>query len=827
MAGVEAPLAAPDPAPHVAAEGGVVGQDAPAEPVEEWVSYTMSTLGRFVDKPRMLPDRLRKPPFRFLFDVSVEVCRQTGFGLSELFSGNLPAKPAAPASREQKIAFLEQWVHLLQYSLGPQVSGVLTNVNANDVVCGMRPEWTNYMLQCTAAAAYPDQCAAQQPVQVAPVVLPTSVQLQPTPQAEAALEPLVGPPLTEAATIEQEQPLQPPLGEQPSPTPNEGEQPPVETWVPLEQEVAAADPLVSVEHVVGQVDAAMQQVDQLQSVFAATAEKWNFKKPLDDDLSDDDSSIDSDLLSPSPAKEPRAQRDPSEAPEQESAARAPLSQAMERATRVDQEMKNAMDLLDQIEEGFDQTDAFGREKRAAAEEARRQADAKLREALEREEAIAEAADQEKAEKTARKAARKAEKERLRAQAEQEALERAKEEERQKMFPVSKHSMAQGARIVACLNEDEYQWDGDDTEPVEEVQAAAPAPVDLPLSPSAPAEGGEDAGVADFDLSAALGEDPHAAVPTLAQLGTMIPQGESALFEKIKCLMKETYVSYLCASMPEFLLKQYQPADLVGCLQFLLTELRKCLSKHSLEDIMDEEPTTLAEDMREKYPADWLMPILDASALTLCSGGRYEATELVDTLQSLSQTCFDRLEENVGSIQCWAEEGSPLRYVPPLEPITVETPPAAEAEDRTFPGYADTEERAQAPGPWSSELAPAPWEEPTMAVPSTSHGMHASSYGTATGFRTVSASPPPQARSNPSPTPNFDSSLGPAIWDQHGPTVVPLTAAGPHAFNQASRHATAAPGMRGPLTAAPLTAFGQQHPATSHGLPQRGHYVASR
>lgn len=61
-------------------------------------------------------DRLRKPPFRFLFDVAAEIARTTGFGLTELFGGELNEKPTAPSSKEEKLAFLEKWLDAVKAS---------------------------------------------------------------------------------------------------------------------------------------------------------------------------------------------------------------------------------------------------------------------------------------------------------------------------------------------------------------------------------------------------------------------------------------------------------------------------------------------------------------------------------------------------------------------------------------------------------------------------------------------------------------------------------------------------------------------------------------
>lgn len=379
--------------------------------------------------------------------------------------------------------------------------------------------------------------------------------------------------------------------------------------------------------------------------------------------------------------------------------------------------------------------------------------------------------------------------------------------------MSKHAMQHGARIVSMLGDDqeEYAWDGDDADEADPVergdrgqdyeQPAAPM-----LSPD---------GAAAFDLGGCLDDlelDPVSS--DFASLPAFIPQGDGVLFEKLKVQLKATYVSYLCASMPSTLLKQYAGGEIVGCLQFLLSELRKCLSQHSLEDVVDEEPTTLAEDLHARFPDDWLLHVLDPSALTLC-GTKYDVPELIDTLQSLAQVCVDRLEENLGPIQSFVEASSPLRYIPPAEPFTVPIPEAAEADD--YMSAADNYGDA----PLSPGLAPTPWEQELAATVPLHHAPMHGMAATMGDFRHATASPAPRPGTGKAPT--FDGTLGPAIWEQELTSGFPVTASGPHAMGMGQgRHATAAPGMRGIQTAAkahPMTSYSRSaHPATSHGMP---------
>lgn len=130
---------------------------AAEEVVEAWVARTQDTLGCCITKPRMLAERLRRPPFRFLFDAAHEVAKETGFG-RELFGGaEVLDEALVPFSREEKVQFLERWRSLVASGLSgqPQAVSDLWRVSAKSVVRGAEPEWTNYLLQCTAAAAWP------------------------------------------------------------------------------------------------------------------------------------------------------------------------------------------------------------------------------------------------------------------------------------------------------------------------------------------------------------------------------------------------------------------------------------------------------------------------------------------------------------------------------------------------------------------------------------------------------------------------------------------------------------------------------------------------
>lgn len=761
------------PAVSVAAEEGALVEEPG---VESWIALTQNGLGRLVEKPRLMADRLRKPPFRFLFDVIVEVARQTGFGLSELFSGSLSVKPQAPNSRDEKIAFLEQWVHLVQWALGPPISGDLMAVSPANIVCGVKPEWTNFLLQCTAAAAWPSQCSVVRTSSPAPPI-PT-VPLQVSHPATALPE---EPPQQPDNSIGQTSETQPPLSA------------PVVEQAPL-----VIEPEITVEQA-REIAAGMDFRTTLNAFHTAQQEIATTTGELPMPLSQPGVEVSQD-----PSQDP--QESDQQPVEGESVARAPLKQAAARTAYINEEVRKAEEMLNQIEEGYDRREEEYKSKKAQLEEKirlqREEAEAREREAIEAEEAAAREAQRLKDEKAERKAARKAEKERL--AAEEERL--AAEEAARPVYPVSKHTAEHGARIVACVgDDDEYAWDGDEddqakqengTEQVQEMQ--------VPLE-----------GAAAFDLSSALNADSN--LPTDAFGGQQFaPGASSSLFEKLKVQLKETFVSYLCASMPATLLKQYKPGELVACLQFLLAELRRSITQHCFEDVGEEEPTSIAEEIRAKFPDDWLTYLQEGTPSVFCQ--QYDVPELIDTLQSLSQICLERLEDNLGPLQSWLEESSPLRYIPPVEPMVVEVEtPKGEREDgfavaSTSGGFGFT-----------SELGPAPWEEPAPVVASQVPSYGGGFAATSSDFRHRVPSPTPVISHPPAV---FDATLGPAIWEQ--PTVsYPSTSTG----NQPPRYATTALGGRAIHTAMPHPG-NPPHPASSNGRSRPmthvgGHTIASR
>lgn len=653
-------------------------------------------------------------------------------------------------------------------------------ISPANVVCGVKPEWTNFLLQCTAAAAWPSECSVMRPSSPAPPVLAAS----------------------EVATQEAQLPFQaaePPFIEQPIDSIGLEINATSNAQVPaalVEQAPLVIEPEITVEQareIAAGMDfrTTLSQFQTAHQEFTTTAA--DFPMPLSQ---------------PEAWEEPRHEpedieaEDPEIEPvEGESAARAPLKQAAARTAYINEEVRRAEELLNQIEEGYDRREEQFKSKKAQLEEKLRreqeEVEAQQREAIESEEAAAREAQRLREEKVARKAARKAEKERL-----------AAEEAAKPVYPVSKYSADHGARLVSCVgDDDEYAWDGDeDNEEAKGDQSeVVQESIQMPLE-----------GAAAFDLSSALVDDPNAPIDKFG--GHFAPDAGACLFEKLKAQLKETYVSYLCASMPETLLKQYKPGELVACLQFLLAELRRNIAQHGFDDVGDEEPTSIAEEIRGKFPSDWLSYLQDGTPSVFCQ--QYDVPELIDTLQSLSQTCLERLEDNLGRLQSWLEESSPLRYIPQPVVVEVETP-KGERED----GFAMTNNS----GGFTSELAPAPWEElapaPAVAVTNRAPAYGGGFAATVSDFRRRVPSPTPVTSHVPTV---FDSTLGPAIWEQSAVSYPASSLS-----TQAPRYAATAIGGRGVRTAVPHHVGGPPHPGTStdyRGRPMThlgGPIIASR
>lgn len=759
------------------------------------MTLTQNTLGCLISKPRLLTDRLRKPPFRFLFDVASEVARQTGFGVAEMFGGEITAKPTPPASREEKVNFLKAWISLASQKLGGQATVNLEQVNADNIVCGIDAEWTNFLLQCTAAAAWPSRTEAPRPPRGPELTEEQAKQMAEGIDFSTCLQ----------TYVQIDEDLQRTAGT---------------GWRPNRS--AAPSPSPGTE-------GALHAVPEAQGA-----------------LGDDEVLSPASPASPLSPLSPAAPAEPGEdGPRPTTAAQAPLNHAYEVRNKVDEEMRRAQELMEQMEGAIDRDDEELQKKRelqvrlrAEAQAARNreaEAQAELKAARERQLQAELMTEQEREAEEAKikalmKAERKAAKAKRRAEREAEAA-KAKA-----VYPVSKTAMEQGARMIASLPTDapissDEESDAEDAAPPA-VRSASPAVVAEP-EPQSTYVDAMSGCFTEAILGPAKEEPPKPAggfdfaaneAAFYAQQGLSAPQ-QTSLLERLKGELKETYLSYLFASMPESLMKKYNVVEIIGCLQFLLKELRECLKSNGLDDVDDEEPTTMAEELREKHKKGWLVHLQTANPGMLRHS--FDESEVIDTLQSIASVCSDRLNDEIGHISLWAPEDGPLRKMPDV-PMVIPEPEARKSETPSCEGTSESPDlRTASEGRWSPDVAGGSHGQDVQAArqktaspaslvndqrpvpPATAGGSWAagsaanqtsSRWGGATASRagTTQQAAPERA---PAAAPVFTAVLGPAPWEVDD--------------------AGGGFGARAPATAGPSTFSSMRAPATANRTSSNG------
>jgi len=130
--------------------GGVIPQsvnlDGEVEKCDGSIELTQSLLGSVIQKPKLADKLLSKPPFRFLYDVVMEVRKVTNFAAG-LFSpieddvANIAEKPA-------KIQFLEKIIRLVGVQLN-----TIVEARPAKIVAGLDAQLTNVFLQLLAVCA--------------------------------------------------------------------------------------------------------------------------------------------------------------------------------------------------------------------------------------------------------------------------------------------------------------------------------------------------------------------------------------------------------------------------------------------------------------------------------------------------------------------------------------------------------------------------------------------------------------------------------------------------------------------------------------------------
>lgn len=107
---------------------------------------TQALLGAIITRPKLTEKLLGKPPFRFLFDIVVEVVKATGFA-EGLYSAD-ELDPANVQEKDQKLSFLEKIIKLVGIQLNTMVAAKPARI-----IGGHDAQDTNNFLQLLAVAA--------------------------------------------------------------------------------------------------------------------------------------------------------------------------------------------------------------------------------------------------------------------------------------------------------------------------------------------------------------------------------------------------------------------------------------------------------------------------------------------------------------------------------------------------------------------------------------------------------------------------------------------------------------------------------------------------
>eukprot|EP01035_Chromulina_nebulosa_P019423 gene19423-25301_t len=108
-------------------------------------STTQLLLGELIQRPKLSDKLLGKPPFKFLFDIVIEVIRVTGFGTGLYTNEELEA---TITEKPQKLQFLDKIIQLVGTHLN-----TLVEAKPNKIVTGQEAQNTNIFLQLLAVAA--------------------------------------------------------------------------------------------------------------------------------------------------------------------------------------------------------------------------------------------------------------------------------------------------------------------------------------------------------------------------------------------------------------------------------------------------------------------------------------------------------------------------------------------------------------------------------------------------------------------------------------------------------------------------------------------------
>jgi TRAF3-interacting protein 1 len=107
---------------------------------------TQSMLGSLISKPKLTDKLLQKPPFRFLYDIIMQVIETTEFGKGLYFGEELDS--ANISEKDKKVLYLEKMIRLVGQSLG-----TIVEAKPAKIVAGQDPQSTNNFLQLLSIAA--------------------------------------------------------------------------------------------------------------------------------------------------------------------------------------------------------------------------------------------------------------------------------------------------------------------------------------------------------------------------------------------------------------------------------------------------------------------------------------------------------------------------------------------------------------------------------------------------------------------------------------------------------------------------------------------------
>lgn len=107
---------------------------------------TQQLLGELITRPKLTEKLLQRPPFKFIFDIVLEVIRSTGFGRGLYTEAEMDKENVN--SREQKVEFLDKILSLVGRQLG-----TIVEARSAKIIAGQDAPVTNNFLQLLALAA--------------------------------------------------------------------------------------------------------------------------------------------------------------------------------------------------------------------------------------------------------------------------------------------------------------------------------------------------------------------------------------------------------------------------------------------------------------------------------------------------------------------------------------------------------------------------------------------------------------------------------------------------------------------------------------------------